>query len=144
MAVFKNYKLERITNWHVLEHTEDPGGVLKKLYNNLCDKGVLVLALPNCDSYDNTFNEKDRAGFDLPRYLLNFNEPSITFLTKKIRLKLIKRKLLHLDAFYVSILSEGNEKSYFSTTRNVLIGLISNILSLFNKQPSSIIYILKK
>jgi hypothetical protein len=25
-----------------------------------------------------------------------------------------------------------------------LIGLISNILSLFNKQPSSIIYILKK
>ena len=144
MAGFKNYKFDCITAWHVLEHTEDPGGVLKKLYNKLRDNGVLVLALPNYDSYDNTFYGKDWAGFDVPRHLFHFNVPSITFLAKKVGLKLIKRKPLILDAFYVSILSERNKKSYFSTTRGVFIGLISNILSLFNKQPSSIIYILKK
>ena len=144
MVGFKNYKFDYINVWRVLEHTEGPGFVLKKLYNKLRGKGVLVLALPNYVSYDNTFCWKDWAGFDVPRHLFHFNVPSFTFLTKKIGLKLIKRKPLLLDAFYVSILSERNKKSYFSTARGVLIGLISNILSLFNKQPSSIIYILKK
>ena len=144
MAEFKNYKFDSITAWHFLEQIQGTISVLKKLYNKQIDNGGLVLNFPNQILYDNTFYGKDWAGFDVPRHLFHFNVPSITFLAKKIGLKLIKRKPLLLDAFYVSILSERNKKSYFSTARGVLIGLISNILSLFNKQPSSIIYILKK
>ena len=144
MAEFKNYKFDSITAWLFLEQIQGTISVLKKLYNKQIDNGRLVLNFPNQILYDNTFCGKGWVGFVLPKYIFCFNVTSITLLTKKVWLKLIKRKPIFLDTFYVSILNERNKKNYFSTAKDVLIGLMSNILSLFNKQPSSIIYILKK
>ena len=144
MAGFKNYKFDSITSWHFLEQIQGTTIVLKKLYNKQINNDRLVLTFSNQTLYDNTFCGKGWVGFVVPKYIFSFNVTSITFLTKKVWLKLIKRKSVFLDTFYVSILNERNKKNYFSTARGVLIGLMSNILSLFNKQSSSIIYILKK
>jgi hypothetical protein len=66
------------------------------------------------------------------------------FLSQKVGLRLIEKKPLLLDAFYVSILSEKKKKSVFPVIRGLMVGFFSNILSLFKGNPSSIIYILKK
>lgn len=50
-----------ITIWHVLEHTEDPGSVLRKLARALRPGGVLVVEVPNveatCQSPRSSFHE---------------------------------------------------------------------------------------
>ena len=144
MAEFKNYKFDSITAWLFLEQIKGTVSVLKKLYNKQIDNDRLVLTFPNQTLYDNTFCGKGWVGFVVPKCLFRFNVTSITLLKKKVWLKLIKREPIFLDTFYVSTLNERNKKNNFSTARGVLIGFMSNILSLFNKQPSSIIYILKK
>ena len=144
MAEFKNYKFDSITAWLFLEQIKGAVSVLKKLYNNEIDNDRLVLTFPNQNLYDNTFCGKGWVCFVVPKCLFRFNVTPITLLKKKVWLKLIKREPIFLDTFYVSTLNERNKKNNFSTARGVLIGFMSNILSLFNKQPSSIIYILKK
>ncbi|WP_202967524.1 bifunctional 2-polyprenyl-6-hydroxyphenol methylase/3-demethylubiquinol 3-O-methyltransferase UbiG [Caenimonas sp. SL110] len=49
-----------VTIWHVLEHTEDPGAVLRKLRHVLAAQGLLVVEVPNieatCQSPRSTFH----------------------------------------------------------------------------------------
>lgn len=67
-----------ITIWHVLEHTEHPGTVLRKLQGALKPGGVLVVEVPNvestCQSPSSTFHEA---------HLYNFNRRSLVGLAEK-------------------------------------------------------------
>ena len=144
MGTFKNKMFDCITLWHVLEHTENPVGVMNKLKGKLKSNGTMLVALPNYDSYDNIYYNNMWAGYDVPRHLYHFNKESFMFLSQKVGLRLVGTKPLLLDAFYVSILSEKKKKNIFPIIKGLVIGLISNILSLIRGNPSSIIYILKK
>lgn len=59
-----------ITVWHVLEHTEDPFGVLAKLRESLKPDGVLVVEVPNveatCQSPKSSFHEAHLFSFNIP------------------------------------------------------------------------------
>ncbi len=144
MGSFKNKVFDCITLWHVLEHTKNPVGVMNKLKGKLKNNGTMLVALPNYDSYDNIYYKNMWAGYDVPRHLYHFNKESFMFLSQKVGLRVVEKKPLLLDAFYVSILSEKKKKSIFPLIKGLLVGLLSNILSLFRGNPSSIIYILKK
>ena len=144
MGSFKNRVFDCITLWHVLEHTKNPVGVMNKLKGKLKNNGTMLVALPNYDSYDNIYYKNMWAGYDVPRHLYHFNKESFMFLSQKVGLRVVEKKPLLLDAFYVSILSEKKKKSIFPLIKGLLVGLLSNILSLFRGNPSSIIYILKK
>ena len=144
METFKYKNFDCITLWHVLEHTKDPVSILKELKRKLQKGGSLLLALPNYDSYDNIYYKKEWAGYDVPRHLYHFNKKSVMFLSEKTGFQLIGMKPLYLDAFYVSILSEKKRKSFLPEIKGLWVGLVSNILSFFSGNPSSIIYILKK
>src|SRR6056297_485903 len=50
-----NQKFNVITLWHVLEHLYQPGLYLQRISELLDSKGVLILALPNPDSFDAQF-----------------------------------------------------------------------------------------
>lgn len=41
-----------ITLWHVMEHLEHLNETWERLYSLLTEKGVLIVAVPNCSSYD--------------------------------------------------------------------------------------------
>ena len=49
----------------------------------------------------------------------------------------------NLDSLYVSMLSEKNKKTLLWPVFGLLVGLASNIVSIFTKNHSSIIYIIK-
>ena len=136
-------KFEQITMWHVLEHTKNPKAELLRLKKMLKNNGKVYVALPNISSYDNTYYGKHWAGFDVPRHLYHFTEKSFDNLCDQTGFKVQKKVPLYFDSFYVSMLSEKNKKNPLWPLFGLFVGLISNIVSVFTKNHSSIIYIIK-
>jgi len=139
-----NQKFNVITLWHVLEHLYQPGLYLQRISELLDSKGVLILALPNPDSFDAQFYQKYWAGFDVPRHIWHFTPQTIAkFVSEYFTITQLKR--LPFDSFYNSLLSEKYRHNKLSFFRGISIGFIAWIYSSINvKKSSSIIYVLKK
>ncbi|MFW6272380.1 MAG: class I SAM-dependent methyltransferase [bacterium] len=143
---YKNY-FSIITLWHVFEHLPDPSQSVNLLKSLLNDNGIIVMALPNYQSFDAKFYGADWAAWDVPRHLNHFNEKTISFLMKKKGFSLVKKKGMPLDAFYVSLLSEKNlgNKGFWALLKAFFVGLYANFHAVVNQYPySSQIYIFKK
>ena len=61
-----------ITLWHVMEHLEHLDEVWQRLHELLTEKGVLIVAVPNCSSYDAQRYGEYWAAYDVPRHLWHF------------------------------------------------------------------------
>lgn len=135
-----------ITLWHVLEHMHQLEKVMRQIHHILHDKGTLVIALPNCTSFDAVHYQSFWAAYDVPRHLWHFSPASFQKLSDQYGFQIITKKRMPLDAFYVSILSEKYKrdgKRYLAS--GFITGLTSWIKSLFKMDASSsIIYILRK
>lgn len=135
-----------ITLWHVLEHVPDLNDMLDQLKTKLEKDGIMFIAVPNHQSYDARIYQERWAGYDVPRHLWHFSEPTMNQLLKKHGLTLEKIIPMKLDAFYVSMLSEkhGSGKSSIGGFIQGLInGLRSNYLAKPNEY-SSLIYLARK
>lgn len=135
--------LNCITMWHVLEHVHRLHETLEALKNSLTGDGVMLIAVPNADSYDASVYKEYWAAYDVPRHLYHFNQSSITMLLEKHGLWVERVMPMIFDSFYVSMLSEkykgGNILKAFFT------GLLSNSKGSGNKKYfSSLIYIVRK
>jgi hypothetical protein len=142
-----NQKFTAITLWHVLEHIPDMNETLDKLIARIEQNGIIVIAVPNHESYDATIYKEYWAGYDVPRHLWHFSKLSMTKLFEKHQLSLINITPLKLDAFYVSMLSE---KYIHGSTRPLGLlnalrnGIVSNKVANTNTNYSSLIYIGKR
>jgi SAM-dependent methyltransferase len=96
-AVFEPESFDVVTIWHVLEHTEDPGHVLRLLRSWLKTDGTLVVEVPNveatCQAPHSTFHEA---------HLYNFNVVSLRRLAKKHGLYEVKH-LISRDGGNITI-----------------------------------------
>lgn len=143
----ENSSFDVVTLWHVLEHLEKLNETIHKIKEIITPEGIVVLALPNCRSYDAAFYKGWWAAYDIPRHLWHFSPESLEKLLGKHGLKVIQKTRMPLDAFYISLLSEKYKKSNLFTRygRAFLNGTIVFLRSLSNiEQSSSIIYIAKK
>lgn len=143
----ENSSFDVVTLWHVLEHLEKLNETIHKIKEIITPEGIVVLALPNCRSYDAGFYKGWWAAYDIPRHLWHFSPESLEKLLGKHGLKVIQKTRMPLDAFYISLLSEKYKKSNLLTRygRAFLNGTIGFLRSLSNiEQSSSIIYIAKK
>ena len=74
-----------------------------------------------------------------------FFKLSIEKLFLKYNFKLIEKKPMLFDSFYVSLLSEEFKTGKKKFINGFIIGLISNIIGIFRKRGcSSIIYVFEK
>lgn len=105
-ATFPLGSFDVVTIWHVLEHTEDPGGVLELLRSWLKVDGVLVVEVPNvestCQAPKNTFHEA---------HLYNFNVVSLRRLAKKHGMQ---------EAWHVISRDGGNITMFLTRTEPLL------------------------
>ena len=137
-------RFDCITLWHVLEHIHKLDETLKKLSRLLNKDGVLILALPNSNSYDAQYYGKFWAAYDLPRHIYHFTRESLTKLADKYNLSCQNVIPLKLDAYYISILSEKYKRGSTNYFQAFIRGLISNQKAGNPKiGHSSEIYILK-
>jgi 2-polyprenyl-3-methyl-5-hydroxy-6-metoxy-1,4-benzoquinol methylase len=134
-----------ITLWHVLEHLHEMDRYIDKMKACLRTGGVIMLALPNCNSFDARYYKELWAGYDVPRHLWHFTPETIKLLLEKHGLNIMKMKRLPLDPFYNSMLSEKYRKNRIYMLSGLIIGKLAFLESLFNiKKSSSVVYIVKK
>ena len=133
-----------ISLWHVLEHLPDLNDTLQILKAKLAPNGILVVAVPNFESYESSLFKEYWAAYDVPRHLYHFSQDSMRCLTGNNGLKIVKTHPMWLDSFYISLLSnqyKNNSKKYI---RSFITGLLSNIYAIKSNNYSSLIYLIKK
>ncbi|MCX6284020.1 MAG: class I SAM-dependent methyltransferase [Bacteroidetes bacterium] len=139
----ENCKFDCITLWHVLEHIHDLKGTMEAIKKILAPGGVVIIALPNCNSWDALKYEKYWAAYDLPRHLYHFNKTSFENFAGFHQMKIEKTFPQVLDSYYISLLSEKYRSGKNNLLKAFVNGAISNLKA--KKQEtgySSLIYIL--
>ncbi|MBC7921984.1 MAG: class I SAM-dependent methyltransferase [Ferruginibacter sp.] len=144
LSAFPGETFETITLWHVLEHIHQLDESVKKLKKLLTSNGTLLVAVPNCESYDAKLYREKWAAYDVPRHLYHFSPDTVRALFLKHRLIIQKIIPMELDAYYISLLSSryrDGKTDYWQAFRN---GRASNQWAEENgNNYSSLIYLIK-
>ncbi|WP_375579709.1 class I SAM-dependent methyltransferase [Marivirga tractuosa] len=141
----KNKKFDIITLWHVLEHIHNINDTIKVLKTILKEKGKIVIAVPNIESYEQGVFKEDWAAYDVPRHLYHFSQETMKTLMLKHGLKIKKVYPMKLDAYYISLLSNKYKFNKNKFLKSFLTGYKSNSYASSNKNNySSLIYVIKK
>lgn len=142
---FEAGSFDVITLWHVMEHLEHLNETWDRLNELLTEKGILIVAVPNCSSFDADYYGNYWAAYDVPRHLWHFTPATIHNLASRHGFIMSARHPMPFDAFYVSMLSEkyrGNSQSFF---KGVYVGMLAWFSSLARKErSSSMIYVFRK
>ena len=141
---FENENLNVITLWHVFEHIENQKEMLELFYSKLKKNGTLIIAVPNCTSWDAQHYKENWAAYDVPRHIYHFSKSGMEKLMNNENWKIKKIKPLLLDSYYISILSEKYKKNPLSWIFGGIKGAISNFKASKNNEFSSLIYIIRK
>jgi 2-polyprenyl-3-methyl-5-hydroxy-6-metoxy-1,4-benzoquinol methylase len=142
---FAPQSFDIITLWHVMEHLETLNQTWERLHELLDKKGRLVIAVPNCSSYDAQRYGADWAAYDVPRHLWHFTPTTIQKLASKHGFIMTERHPMPFDAFYISMLSEKHRGSWFPFLKGLYVGILAWSSALRQKErSSSMIYVFRK
>jgi len=145
LVVFEPLSFDAITLWHVLEHVHTLNETLQSLVRLLKPDGVLIIAVPNVDSFDAHYYQQDWAAYDVPRHLYHFSPKTMTQLLGKHKLQVRQTLPLPLDAYYVSLLSEKYRAAGTGKLSILKTGYQSNrFAARHDGQYSSLIYVASK
>tara|TARA_B100001173_G_scaffold293523_1_gene286655 strand:- start:110 stop:1000 length:891 start_codon:yes stop_codon:yes gene_type:complete len=134
---------DAISMWHVLEHVHDLKGYLNQIHSILKPNGILVVAVPNHDSFDQEHYKEYWAAWDIPIHLWHFNPSTLKRLMMNYKFRVEKYLPMPFDAAYVSMLSEQYRSG--SKIPGLFKGIFFAIKGKINpKRCSSVIYIIKK
>jgi 2-polyprenyl-3-methyl-5-hydroxy-6-metoxy-1,4-benzoquinol methylase len=142
---FAASSFDAITLWHVLEHVHDLHNYVEQLKLLLKKNGKIFIAVPNYQSLDANIYRLKWAAYDVPRHLYHFTPKAIKVLMQQHGLKVVARKPMWFDSFYISLLSSKYRNGYTNWLGAGISGLRSNIKALLDKDRcSSLIYIVSK
>lgn len=145
LRAFAPHSFDVITMWHVMEHVERLNELWETLYSLLDDDGVLVVAVPNSNSYDAQVYGPHWAAYDVPRHLWHFTPATMQQLALKHRFVLEQHHPMPFDAFYISMMSEKYKGSAFPFVKGMYRGIRAWVDALAKKgKSSSVIYIFRK
>jgi 2-polyprenyl-3-methyl-5-hydroxy-6-metoxy-1,4-benzoquinol methylase len=89
-ASFPNDSFDVVTMWDVLEHLHDPIASLVEIRRILNTNGVLVVRVPNLDSWNARVFGQYWAGLDAPRHLYVFSEDTLQRLLTKAGFRVLE------------------------------------------------------
>lgn len=142
---FEPESFDVITMWHVLEHVHNINERMARINQLLKSDGIVIIAIPNPESYDAHYYIDKWAAYDVPRHLFHFTQNSLKALAGKHGFLIRDILPMKFDAFYVALLSEKYKNHRGSFLKAIRVGIKSNFKA---KQQhnnySSLIYILGK
>ena len=142
---YPSMSLDVVTLWHVMEHLEHLNEMWETLHRILKDKGVLIVAVPNPESYDARKYKEWWAAYDVPRHLWHFSPSVMQRFGDKHGFVLEKEHPMPFDAFYVSMLTEKYKSNELSFVKGLWTGTLAWFSALGNKErSSSLIYVFRK
>lgn len=134
-----------ISMWHVLEHVPRLNQRIEELRRLIKPNGIIIIAVPNCNSSDAHIYKEHWAAYDVPRHLYHFTPSDIERLFRKHSLNVFKTLPMIFDSFYVSLLSEKIKTGKTNIIRSTWNGLRSNLVGIkTGKTYSSQIYLIRK
>lgn len=133
-----------ISLWHVFEHIADLNQAITQLQKLLTTHGTLLIAVPNCDSYDAVYFKENWAAYDVPRHLYHFTPSTIEPLFTKNGFNLIERRPMVFDALYIAMLSTKYQTGRVDYLKSLKVGIDSNAQAKRTGHSSSLMYIFKK
>lgn len=141
IELLDNDHFDIVMMWHVLEHVLDLHERIRQIKRVMNKKGYLFIAVPNIDSPDYKKYNEYWAALDVPRHLNHFSEHTIKQLLQAHKLNIVAKHPMKLDAYYISLLSEGykgNKLPYFAAISN---GFKSNLQAKKTNNYSSMIFV---
>lgn len=132
-----------ITMWHVMEHVAHPRERVQKLNELLKSDGVLIIAVPNRNSYDAKFYGAKWAAYDVPRHLWHFRAQDMRKLVEQFGFEVKQILPMKFDSYYISMLSEKYKTGKNNLVAAVWRGWLSNRKA-GAEGSSSLIYIIRK
>jgi len=134
-----------VTMWHVLEHVHQLKEQFESSIRVLKDNGLLIIALPNQQSWDAQYYKNFWAAYDVPRHLYHFTPETFKKFICNFNLQLVETLPMRFDSFYVSLLSEQYKKSKAKYLLSFFNGMRSNFYAGKSSiNYSSMIYLVKK
>ena len=144
ISSLKKKKFDVISLWHVLEHIPDYEKKIDEFYEMLNEDGILIIAVPNFNSYDCEYYKEEWAAWDVPRHLWHFSRNGLKEKLSNKGFLMLKEKPLKFDSYYVSLLSEKSGSSWSNLLNAIYRGYLSNIRAKTTGEYSSIAYFFKK
>lgn len=74
---FEDNFFDAVVLWHVLEHMENPSGIVHEIARILRPGGLLVVAVPNFGSFQARWFQARWFHLDLPRHIHHFNQKTL-------------------------------------------------------------------
>jgi 2-polyprenyl-3-methyl-5-hydroxy-6-metoxy-1,4-benzoquinol methylase len=140
-----NERFEVITLWHVLEHVPALNERVLELKRLIKPNGVIVVAVPNCNSLDAAIYKEHWAAYDVPRHLYHFAPNNMEQLFLKHGMQVFQIMPMLFDSFYVALLSEKIKSGNTNIINALWNGLRSNLSAIQSRKTySSQIYLIRK
>ncbi|MGZ4115982.1 MAG: methyltransferase domain-containing protein [Bacteroidia bacterium] len=138
-------KFDVISMWHVLEHVPKLNERIEDLKRLIKPNGLIIIAVPNCNSLDAKIYKENWAAYDVPRHLYHFTPKDIEQIFRNHGLELFKILPMIFDSYYVSMLSEKIKTGRTNIIRSTWNGFRSNLSAMGSgKTYSSQIYLIRK
>ena len=145
-------KFDRIIVWHTLEHIHAIHETLGNAAQQLAAGGMLIIALPNPESYDAKQYQENWIAWDAPRHLYHFVPETLEKLLERHNLKVVHRQPYPPDAIYNTLHSEKllckSEGKGFHIPQlgtALLKGIAAaSIGAVLPRQASSLVYFVRK
>jgi 2-polyprenyl-3-methyl-5-hydroxy-6-metoxy-1,4-benzoquinol methylase len=121
-ARFKKNYFDVITLWHTFEHIPNPLEILEEIYRILKKDGLLVIAVPNIESFQSKIAKEKWYHLDVPYHYNHYSPETLRKIIEKANFKVFKVNHFVLKNFYGFIQSllnlMGFEKNFI---KNVLL-----------------------
>ena len=133
-----------ITLWHVMEHLEPLNETWETLHSLLTEKGVLIVAVPNCSSFDAKKYGAYWAAYDVPRHLWHFTPGTIQQFGSKHGF--IMQSGIPCRSMLSTCHADGKAHEHSCTfLRGMVTGTLAWFSALVKKErSSSMIYVFRK
>jgi SAM-dependent methyltransferase len=145
---YKDKFFDVITMWHSLEHLYEPIPTLKEVKRILKDDGLLVIAVPNVDSFAAKVFKENWYQLEIPIHLIAFSPDSITRMLDSAGFKI---KKIYYDRRNSPLsrslrnLKDGKYRFLSKLARlKVLIKMVNFILAMFGYCDSIVVHARKK
>ena len=125
-----------VTMWHSLEHFVEPLKYLKEVARILKPDGILLLEVPNFNSWQSKIFKNNWFHLDVPRHVFHYDKKSLELILKKADFKILKisyNSLIYgLFGWIQSCLN------FFCRRKNLLFDLLNRKLGLADLKNHSV------
>jgi len=95
--LFEDNFFDAVVLWHVLEHTENPIGIVQETARILHPGGLLVVAVPNFGSFQAKLFQAEWFHLDLPRHTYHFSSETLLQCLSRTGFEVIKRSTFSIE-----------------------------------------------